>query len=56
MIKIELSNSSNTDCRIYVNEGIAQLLFLEGEDCAISYEDRQGKYQGQEESVTLAKV
>lgn len=55
-LTIELSNSSNADCRIYVNEGIAQLLFFEGEACAISYEDRQGKYQGQEESVTLAKV
>lgn len=38
------------------NEGVVQLLFLEGELCATSYSDRSGKYQGQSEEVTLAKV
>ena len=34
--------------RIYVNEGIGQVVFLESdEDCSVSYEDRGGKYQGQ---------
>ena len=34
--------------RIYVNEGIGQVVFLESdEDCDVSYEDRGGKYQGQ---------
>ncbi|WP_066380117.1 MULTISPECIES: dCTP deaminase [unclassified Anabaena] len=55
-LTLEFSNSSSADCRIYANEGVVQLLFLEGEPCAISYEARQGKYQDQLEVVTLAKV
>lgn len=55
-LTIELSNSSSADCRIYANEGIAQLLFLEGEPCKVTYEDRQGKYQDQPEQVVVAKV
>ena len=30
-LTIEISNSSNADCRVYANEGICQLLFLKGE-------------------------
>jgi len=55
-LTLEFSNSSSADCRIYAREGVVQLLFLEGEPCAISYEARQGKYQDQPENVTLAKV
>ena len=55
-LTLEFSNSSSADCRLYANEGIAQLLFFEGQPCATSYEDRNGKYQGQSERVTLAKV
>jgi dCTP deaminase len=55
-LTLEFSNSSSADCRIYANEGVVQLLFFEGEPCAISYETRQGKYQDQDEIVTLAKV
>jgi len=55
-LTLDLSNSSNTDCRIYANEGVIQLLFLEGEPCAVNYEKRQGKYQDQAEAVTLARV
>ncbi|MFE4106746.1 dCTP deaminase [Almyronema epifaneia] len=55
-LTLEFSNSSSADCRIYANEGVVQLLFFEGEPCAISYETRQGKYQDQPEAVTLAKV
>jgi len=55
-LTLELSNASSADCRIYANEGIVQLMFLEGEPCAISYEARQGKYQDQAEIVTLARV
>jgi dCTP deaminase len=55
-LTLEFSNSSSADCRIYANEGVVQLLFLEGEPCAVSYEARQGKYQDQAEIVTLAKV
>lgn len=55
-LTLEFSNSSSADCRIYANEGVAQLLFLEGEQCNISYETRQGKYQDQPEQITLSKV
>jgi dCTP deaminase len=55
-LTLEFSNSSSADCRIYANEGVVQLLFLEGTPCAVSYETRRGKYQDQQEKVTLAKV
>lgn len=55
-LTLELSNSSSADCRIYVNEGIVQLLFFEGDPCAVTYADRNGKYQNQSEEVTLSKV
>ncbi|MEM7795220.1 MAG: dCTP deaminase [Cyanobacteria bacterium P01_C01_bin.118] len=55
-LTLEFSNSSSADCRIYANEGVVQLLFLEGDPCQVSYETRQGKYQDQPEMVTLAKV
>lgn len=46
-VVIELSNPSELPIKVYANEGIAQFLFLSGQDCAVSYEDRGGKYQGQ---------
>lgn len=55
-LTLEFSNSSGADCRIYANEGICQILFLEGKPCAVSYATRSGKYQQQDEQVTLAKV
>lgn len=55
-LTLEFSNSSSADCRIYANEGVVQLLFLEGEPCETSYDDRQGKYQDQERLVTNARV
>jgi dCTP deaminase len=55
-LTLEFSNSSGADCRIYANEGIAQLLFFEGETCSTSYSQRQGKYQDQPEKVVFARV
>lgn len=55
-LTLEFSNSSSADCRIYANEGVVQLLFLEGDPCSVSYETRQGKYQDQPETVTLVRV
>ncbi|HEY9886604.1 MAG TPA: dCTP deaminase [Vampirovibrionales bacterium] len=55
-LTLEFSNSAGADCRIYANEGIVQLLFFEGDPCEVSYAQRQGKYQMQEEKVTIAKV
>ena len=55
-LTLEFSNASSADCRIYANEGVLQLLFLEGEPCQTTYADRFGKYQNQPQVVTLAKV
>ena len=55
-LTLEFSNSSDADVRIYANEGIVQAVFFRGEPCSTSYEDRAGKYQGQGEGVTLARV
>ncbi len=54
-LTLEFSNSSSADCRIYANEGVLQLLFFEGDPCQTTYADRKGKYQGQPQSVTLAR-
>ena len=57
-LTLEFSNSSGADCRVYVEEGICQLLFFEGEPCETTYADRigGGKYQGQPEKVITARV
>jgi dCTP deaminase len=55
-LTLEFSNSSSADCRIYASEGVVQLLFLEGEPCAVNYETRQGKYQDQPEAVTIVRI
>lgn len=53
---VEIANLANLPLRVYVNEGIGQILFFESdEDCAVSYEDRGGKYQGQT-GLTYAKL
>lgn len=52
-ITLEFSNTTPLPAKIYANEGVAQLLFLESdEECETSYKDRDGKYQGQK-GVTL---
>jgi dCTP deaminase len=55
-ITLEFSNSSDADCRIYAYEGVCQLLFFRGEPCETSYSCRSGKYQNQEDRVTLPRV
>lgn len=57
-LTLEFSNTSPADMRVYANEGIVQLLFLEGEPCEVSYEKRThgGKYQDQKEEITLVRV
>lgn len=55
-LTIEISNTSPLPAKIYANEGIAQVIFIEGdEECLVSYADRKGKYQGQK-GITLPKV
>jgi dCTP deaminase len=51
-VTLEISNTTPLPARIYSNEGIAQVLFFEAEEeCEISYADKKGKYQKQQEIV-----
>ncbi len=54
-LTLEFSNSSSADVRLYAGEGVAQLLFFQGERCKTTYADRFGKYQNQQHEVTVAK-
>ncbi len=55
-ITIEISNTTPLPAKIYANEGIAQVLFLQGDEkCDITYKDKKGKYQGQR-GITLPRI
>lgn len=55
-ITIEISNTTPLPAKIYANEGIAQVLFLQGdEECEVSYADKKGKYQSQR-GITLPRI
>lgn len=52
-VTLEFSNTTPLPAKIYANEGVAQVIFLESDEvCETSYKDRKGKYQGQR-GVTL---
>ncbi len=46
-ITLEFANTTDSPIMLFVGEGVAQLLFFEGEICNMSYKDRGGKYQDQ---------
>jgi len=55
-VTLEISNTTPLPAKIYSNEGIAQVLFFEGDEvCNISYADKKGKYQSQQ-SIMLPKL
>jgi len=55
-VTIAISNTAPLPARLYANEGIAQVIFLEGSTvCHRSYADKTGKYQAQK-GITLAKL
>ncbi len=55
-VTIAISNTGPLPARLYANEGIAQLIFLQASEiCEKSYADKKGKYQAQKK-ITLAKV
>ena len=55
-VTLEFSNTTNLPAKIYANEGVAQMIFIESDEvCETSYKDRGGKYQGQT-GVTLPKT
>lgn len=53
---LEMTNPTPLPMKVYVNEGIGQLLFFQGRPCAVSYADRKGKYQDQPAQVVPARV
>jgi dCTP deaminase len=54
-VTIEISNTTPLPAKIYAEEGIAQVLFFEGDPPEVSYADRKGKYQAQR-GITLPKL
>ena len=55
-VTLEFSITTPLPAKIYANEGVAQFIFLKGnEKPEVSYSDRKGKYMGQT-GVTLPKV
>lgn len=55
-VTLEISNTTPLPAKIYSNEGIAQVLFFEGDEpCDISYADKKGKYQHQQ-GILLPKL
>jgi dCTP deaminase len=55
-VTLEISNTTPLPAKIYANEGIAQVLFFQGDTvCETSYADRKGKYQAQQ-SIVLPKL
>ncbi len=56
IVTLEVSNTTPLPAKIYANEGIAQVLFFEGDEpCETSYADKKGKYQAQH-GLTLPKL
>ena len=55
-VTLELSNTTPLPAKVYAGEGICQFIFLRGSaQCAVSYQDKKGKYQNQE-GVVPAKI
>lgn len=55
-VTLEISNTTPLPARVYAYEGIAQVLFFEGDEpCDISYADRKGKYQSQK-GIVLPRI
>jgi len=45
---LEISNTTPLPAKVYAHEGLCQILFFRSDEaCAVSYADRQGKYQKQ---------
>ncbi|MEX0891485.1 MAG: dCTP deaminase [Gemmatimonadota bacterium] len=55
-LTLEISNTTPLPAKIYSNEGLAQLLFFQGEEVPeVTYASRAGKYQSQR-GVTLPRM
>lgn len=55
-LTLEISNTTPLPAKIYSNEGLAQLLFFQGNETPeVTYASKKGKYQGQQ-GVTLPRL
>ena len=55
-VTLELSNTTPLPAKIYANEGVAQFVFIKGNEIPnITYDKRKGKYMKQK-GVTLPKI
>jgi dCTP deaminase len=55
-VTLEISNTTPLPARIYAHEGLAQVLFIGGDEiCETSYADRAGKYMHQR-GITIPKA
>ena len=55
-VTLEISNTTPLPAKIYANEGLAQVIFLEAaSECEVSYADRQGKYMKQR-GITIPRL
>ena len=56
-VTLEFSNTTPLPAKIYANEGVAQFIFLKGnENPEVTYSDRKGKYMKQGPEATLPKL
>jgi dCTP deaminase len=55
-VTLEISNTTPLPAKIYANEGLAQVIFLEAvSECEVSYADRKGKYMKQR-GITVPRL
>ncbi len=55
-VTIKIANMGARPAKVYANEGIAQVIFLESdEECSVSYKDKGGVYQAQKK-ITLPRI
>ena len=55
-VTLEISNTTPLPARVYSNEGLCQIIFLESDEiCETSYKDKKGKYQAQK-GIVLPKI
>lgn len=55
-VTLEISNTTPLPARVYSNEGLCQIIFLESDElCETSYKDKKGKYQAQK-GIVLPRV
>jgi dCTP deaminase len=55
-VTLEISNTTPLPAKIYANEGLAQVIFLEAvSECEVSYADRKGKYMKQR-GITIPRL